>query len=398
MTLVFDESGHFHGMPGLHAFVVGVSAYPHLVQGEQVKTEANLGLKPLSSAALSAFRMFEWLRANRERTPLPLVSCHLLLAASNEELKKEPALVGLLDDPRFESFMQQAHTWREMASTHADNITLFYFAGHGAQRSRRDHVMLLHDFGEGIGGLLSKAVDTNQLINGMARTPRFPEMAQTQLYFIDACRIRPRVFQNYEEMPTGSLWDVPTLAEEDNRIIPIFYTAKPGRMSFGIRGDQTIFSKALLQCLNGGAAVRHYGDGSQPVWQISAHSLISAIGSHIDTINRAVRGNQECQADGLGRDVSLCRLDGPPLVRVLIVVDPSEALSLTKVTVIDEEDQLILDRHPLHPHPYSDRFPAGDYTLAARIVPSTPGYRDSKRLVPANPPESLWKVRVLGEL
>jgi len=397
MTLVFDESGDFKGKPGLHAFIVGVSDYPHLVQGEQAKTEANLGLRPLSSAALSAFRIFEWLKENRGRMPLPLVSCHLLLAASDQELKKEPSLVDLLDNPTFDSFMQQAHTWRNMASTHTGNMTLFYFAGHGAQRSRRDHVMLLHDFGEDVGGLLSKAVDTNQLINGMARTPKYPKMAQTQLYFIDACRIRPQAFQKYEELPTGALWDVPVLAVDDERVIPIFYTAKPGRMSFGIRGNQTIFSRALLQCLNGGAAVRQDGDGDQPSWQISAHSLINAIGSHIDAINRAVRGNQECQADGLGRDVPLCRLDGPPPVRVLLVVDPTEAHSLARVTVINEKDQTVLGPDfLLKPHPYSDRIPAGNYTLSARIEPQTPGYRDGKWLVLANPPESLWRVRVLG--
>jgi hypothetical protein len=396
MKPVFDESAALKGQAGLHAFIVGVSGYPHLVQGVQGKSERNLGLKPLSSAALTAYRVYHWLREHRAFMPIPMATCELLLAPSEAELKKEPALDGLVEIPTFENFRQAAESWRANASSHQDNIALFYFAGHGAQRSRRDHVLLLHDFGEEVGGLLSKAVDTIQLAGGMAMTPKFPQMALRQLYFIDACRVKPTVFQNYEQLPTASLWDVPTLGVDD-RQAPMFYTAVPGRMSFGIKGNQTIFSQALLQCLCGGAARRSLDESGKAVWRVSLRSIADALGFHIDVINRAVKGKQKCLVDGheLGRDILLCNLEDPPAVDVSVKILPDDAVELTKVIVLDAEDRTVWDlRVPLDPHPYSDRIPGGNYQLTATIVAATPEYRDRKFFVSADPPAAEWPISV----
>jgi hypothetical protein len=78
----------------LHAVLIGVSAYPHLPNGGGAPAPKSFGLKQLSSSALSAFRMHEWLTGAATKLPLPLGSVELLVSPSAGELAAEPRLAG----------------------------------------------------------------------------------------------------------------------------------------------------------------------------------------------------------------------------------------------------------------------------------------------------------------
>ena len=54
-------------------------------------------------------------------------------------------------------------------------MTIFYFAGHGVQRTQRDAVLLLDDFGAPGGESLANTVDANHLFDGMVPPPNFAE-------------------------------------------------------------------------------------------------------------------------------------------------------------------------------------------------------------------------------
>jgi hypothetical protein len=133
-----------------------------------------------------------------------------------------------------------AGAWRDDASANRENVTLFYFAGHGVHRNVGDSVMLLPGFGDGVGGALTDAIDTANIAADIAPTATRPSIAQTQFYFVDACRLLPEKFTRFERMSTTAVFDVELNARDDRRA-PIFYAAIPGSLANGLRGEQTLF-------------------------------------------------------------------------------------------------------------------------------------------------------------
>ena len=134
-NLVFNDIGEHAGKPGLHAFLVGVSHYPSLPDAGDELTPHHqnyaLGLSRLTSAASSAFHIYKWLIEYKECLAVPLVTCRLLIAPSQEELESVPEIASFDSSVDLTSFLTTAASWREDSSSHRDNVTLFYFAGHG---------------------------------------------------------------------------------------------------------------------------------------------------------------------------------------------------------------------------------------------------------------------------
>src|SRR5271166_2447434 len=89
---VVDRRASLAGTAAMHAFIVGVSAYPELPPGGQPQTEHSHGLEQLSSTALAAYRVYEWLVDPGTKLPVPLATVRLLLCPSAEEIAAEPKL------------------------------------------------------------------------------------------------------------------------------------------------------------------------------------------------------------------------------------------------------------------------------------------------------------------
>ena len=172
--LVFVNNELQEGGKGLHALIVGVSHYPHLPDGGGTPAEKSYGMGQLSSTSLTAYKMYRWLLENKDLLPVPLATIRLLLSPSEGELKIEPSIQELLQSNKAklstkDNFVLEAKAWRSDARTSEDNVTFFYFAGHGVQRKKDDAVMLLRDFGyPAIGGSLANAAAMENLFYGMA--------------------------------------------------------------------------------------------------------------------------------------------------------------------------------------------------------------------------------------
>lgn len=401
-TLIFDRRNNMQGQPGLHALVVGVSAYPHLLEGSGRLARDHFGLQQLSSAALTAYKIYCWLLKRQNDLSMPLATCRLLLSPSPAEVEVEPELRGLVDHCTLANFLTAAKEWRTDASSHKENITFFYFAGHGLERKTGDQVLLMEDFSDGIGGTLRNAVESSNLSNGMAPFSTQRNISRTQLYFVDACRVHPKVFEKYEWMSTSIVWDVESSVFDD-RQAPIFYAAVPGSKAFGLKGDQTIFSKALLQCLDSDAVDLKSEDGEEQ-WCVSIHSLNTALGNSIRELNQTIGAEQNFITNGLRTDVIIRRLDQPPLINFVLEVEPRDALQVTKVEIKDMDGDLLNDATgnpielsvPLSPHPYECTLPGGYYRISAKIVPSDQrfiNYR-SKNPFKLTPTNSKCRVKV----
>ena len=57
-SLVFNDLS-LKGQPGFHALIAGVSAYPHLIDGNGAPAPDNFGLQQLPSTASSAYKIYE---------------------------------------------------------------------------------------------------------------------------------------------------------------------------------------------------------------------------------------------------------------------------------------------------------------------------------------------------
>jgi hypothetical protein len=382
---IFDQRQSLHNQPGVHALIVGVSDYPHLAGPNEPTSEQGFRMSKLSSTSLTAFRIYQWLLNNRAKLPVPLKTCRLLLSPSDAERAAEPQLAALVPPNQqhvpfstLDNFLAAAAAWRADAKDNPANMTLFYFAGHGIERNKGDSILLLEGFGDGIGGALRHGVEVENIVNGMAPAPNQQSIANTQLYFIDACRNLPKAITNYEQQHPTQVFTV-QLAGEDRRIAPIFYAAAPGTQAQAVPVDQTLFSKALLNCLDGDAGDIQNFDG-QDRWHVSVHRLATALKTKIDDWNATLGANQYFVTGGQAEDSLICYLDGPPSVEVILHVDPGEALEHTHVEVYDEQDTLLTDvPMPLNRNPFRIRCPAGFYAFKASIKPPNPLYTDLPR-------------------
>ena len=372
MSAAFFERPGWQGEPGLHALVVGISAYPNLPVSSDLLKPEHFDMIQLASPALTAFRIATLLKDRGPQLGVPLATCRLLLAPSEAELAVEPALGGFAV-PDWINFSAEAKAWREAAIADPHGMTLFYFAGHGLQRIKRDHVLVLSNFNDSVGGsLASKGVNVDHLFDGMAASEGQESIARTQWYFFDTCRIQPEVFKQHEIMGVGSFWDIKTVPAKEERLLPSFFASKPGGLAFAKPGRETLFGGALLKCLEGGAGVpANETDLEGPDWVVSLASLPKALKRHIDLANRDEEGAQEMLAQNLDGDFVLLRLEGPPDVAVSLAIDPEPAAAVARVSVVDADNSL-RDFIPFDPNPFQTKLPAGVLRIRVIVEPAEP--------------------------
>ena len=86
MNPLFDARDEIGTAPALHAFIIGVSDYANLSGKGDPLRERHWGMKKLESAALSAYRVHEWLLSRRNKLAAPLATSRVLLSPSGLEL------------------------------------------------------------------------------------------------------------------------------------------------------------------------------------------------------------------------------------------------------------------------------------------------------------------------
>jgi Caspase domain len=393
MTLVVDRRDMLGKQPGLHALVVGISNYPHLPGGDWQTAPESFGLAQLTMAARTAHLIYRWLAESYNNPVAPLATCRLLLSPSPTEIEKEPELADLTLPPTLDNFLRAAAEWRRDASSDARDVSLLYLVGHSFERGSADQILLLEDFGNSIGATLRNSVSISSIFNGMLPSSTRDQIARTQLYFVDTARSRPP--RRLEELGwTSTLVFDAELSGIDDRNAPIFYATAPGRLAYGFPADQTLFSKALMRCLNGAAGRLQPPDK----WCVTTISLIDALPTVTQDLIQS--GNypaldQKVVVGGSIRDAVVHYLDSPPQVEVVIEVTPAAVAPLTRLRITDAEGMLLLDLTP-QSGPFELILKAGLYVLQVE-VPKGQDRHQELRYIVANPPRVHITIPVHAE-
>lgn len=241
------------GTPGLFAVVIGVSSYEHLAGGKTPAPQT-YDLEQLSVSALTAYRIFEWLRDNYALTGCPLAQVWLLLAPTKAELDFEPRLADHTLAPTIDHCEQAIGQWHAamkalpLAAAECSR-SFFFFSGHGLEVHQDRQILLPTDYLSPPAHNVNNALSTMNLVHGLAslNVPR-------QFFFLDACRNDNQKLR--EKRIEGRM-----VLNEDTSgfvnadvIAPILYATASGQQAFQQPEPQSglsLYGTALIDGLSG---------------------------------------------------------------------------------------------------------------------------------------------------
>jgi len=238
-ALVFDNYGSKGSEPGIHALVVGVSAYDPLLSPSGV----NRGVfQSIPGAAAGAAGFANWLIKDFHHPgKLPVRTVRVLLSPTEPE---EESILPLRSWAQVSEgiLKSELKAWRDDCNRNSENVAVLYASGHGAAiTASAAHVFLpeVNTSGDRYGSSLNLAV-VQEAMAGCA--------AASNIYVIDTCASREK--QLHVPPGKGIGLDIdPELGEPRERVL-VISSARFGMKAWTL-GDSrnTVFSAALLSLL-----------------------------------------------------------------------------------------------------------------------------------------------------
>lgn len=397
-VLVFDDRPPPGQAPtaGFHALIVGVSAYSHLPGGGAAppagSATAALGLTQLQAPALTAHRIFRWLHDHRAELPVPLHTVRLLLAPSAAELAAEPAIAqepaGV---PTYAGFQAALNEWRTDVARFAKSMALLFYSGHGLGGTGEDALMLASDFGDPQAALLDRAISITDVEQGMAppRPGGRRTIGRKQVYLIDACRNRPPGL-TVDSAAVPTVWTEQVRTDVDDRELAILLATINSKQAYvGKDGEATVFGQAVLDCLQGAAALAHEQDGTVR-WSVVTTNIGTVLPELMEERTKALRVTQAFRAGRQLHPVRLVTFAQTPLVSVTFPTVGATAPANLQLDL--HVDLTVHTISPLELPAREHRLPMGHYNVIARAVAEPPAgtlalkaiLRPPRREIPVN--------------
>jgi hypothetical protein len=336
---------------GLHALIIGVGDYPHLVGGRGVRFAGHEGMGQLTSAPASARAFANWLLSDEgyHHPEVPLASVRLLLSeagyfGAKQSTFKHPQTGARSKVPpaTFAEVEEAVEGWGAALNQSEDHRSLFFFSGHGVTAGI-EQWLLLSDYGAPILNPSKPAIRFNAFHAGMGSIA-----AREQLYFIDACRtISEEAAATLAMGGSALVTPNPRARFSRPRQPPIFNATLQGQEAFGPKGKASFFTQALLDAMLGGGSDDSDADGR---WKVETNNL-----------NRVVQWlvGRTASREGLsqapinsGLEMSslyFSYLRAPPLTPVGLACDPEEASKQAVFAAGDRVKWRSKDRDPLLP-------------------------------------------------
>jgi hypothetical protein len=332
MSLVFDRREQLGERPGTHALVCGVGRYPFAEASQPERTLGVTADEPI--AVETAKRVHRWLVEHADQLAAPLATCRLLLSGDGDGDERQRATL--------EGFLRAASAWRDDASSDRRGMTFCYLVAQGVAREQSDEVLLLEDFGDRVGGLLRNAIDVASLTRGMAPTRWAPDIARTQLFFVDLVGLQPSGVRLLGSQAT-SVFDAPLGEVRDDRVAMTFHGPPPVPPITSLL-ETTPFSGAVLACLEGRAA-EYLPDGQ---WAVTTTGLARVLEDVLREQYAGYDGWQDVRVTGLTSTAVVARPSAPPTVPVQVSLAGVDVADATLVVRDGELAEVRIQAIPQH--------------------------------------------------
>jgi hypothetical protein len=214
-------------------------------------------------------------------------------------------------------------------------------------------VILLEDFAA------EPLVFQNSLNVGSVQRAMSGVLAHAQFYFVDACQspTRLRIYQG-----EGRLLDDPRALDRRDSA-PIYYGAAPGQEAYAQTEYGSIFSQALISCLDSRGA-----DFVRGQWQVSALSLHERLLQAIEEAARTIEVVQSARVGGMIGHGTLHVLTRPPMVPIRFLLQPKQVVGSVHGALLNSRMMPLLDPITFEPNPFEDERPTGIYGLRLQAV------------------------------
>jgi hypothetical protein len=361
-----DNEGQVVKARKLHALVIGVGVYDHLGLGVAKPATVVSGLAPLSTTPLSAARIARWLESEYINPACPLGSIELLLSDPAPALPRADGKTVDIERATMQNITDAFGRWYDRCKADHDNIAFFYFAGHGLS-AVIGQFLLPGDFGNpDLPDDWANCIDFNGLQIGMRKC-----VAQTQLFFVDACRDY-NMNALLQTNPHGKAL-VSSSVQDQVLVSAAYLAASAGRHAYGKAGEETFFCKALIACLNGVAARK---PGLE--WRVDSASLSSALPAAMAAMAAAENLPLDCE----------CRVQRPAPIHfpnsgaVLVQVNCSPDAVKPESTITVTQGATTLTSPAGESRPWLGKIVAGSATVEVRFSHFPPEVRQIQAAPP----------------
>jgi len=362
MSLVWpaSEAAIVTNQPRLHAFVVGVADYPHLNGGAGPLALDPLGLSQISTPRHTAPAIAGWLLGAYNNPACPLGSVELLVSPA-AQLTLPKAGTRPVESATKARVKASFNRWQARCTTRSDNIAFFYFCGHGLEKSAQ--FLLPDDFGDpATPNRWENCIDFDGMRTGMRSCA-----ADTQLFFVDACRETP--FGVLAQLNvTGDPLITATVTDSVN-CSAAYYATTQTRQAYGPDNGVTYFAQAVLSCLNGVAGLNKQGR-----WIVDTFSLGGAIGQVMTQLARRYRLPLTCNPNVSGMGV----IHEAASPRVFAAVGCTSDAANNAAEIVLSKGPVVIRSAPGQVKPIVQEVDAGNWSIDVRF----PGGQ-----FPAQPPQ-----------
>lgn len=316
MTLVFEAEKPAGAKGQTHVFIVGVSAYPWLVDGAHARgPEVTDSMGQLHSPALSARAVAEWCVRQFRNLERPLGSVDLLLSDSvSQNYQDADGAVHAIEPADIDNVRDAALRWKARGDLNPEDMLVFFFSGHGIAAGTRN-ALLTRDYGRINGRPLLGAISLLDMIEGMKSCK-----ALRQIYFIDACRVASDILLLHST-ECGDVLVPASLPLTRGICQSVYFATLAEKAAYGRLGKVTLFTNALLRALVGPAANNAEGD-----WRINTSRLQEALNHFSTTLADPQFGSAQMPNCGNHTTFDFHFLDGKPEVPVYVQPDWHQGL------------------------------------------------------------------------
>lgn len=349
MTLILNKNLK---APSIHAFIIGIGAYPHLAEGVDPKAQILNGvnnLKQLTSPPLSAVNFYNVLNDlnNSKNLSLPLGSVEFFASEIPGSNSIPEALKS--DEPNRSNISLAFDEWVNRCKSNIDNMAIFYFCGHGLEDG--DHYLLTSDFGQRPNAPFDGSFNVDLTIMAFNQLK-----VNKQLFLVDACRsILPGMLKAPQ---SGLALLSPDKIMKNSSFIATFKGAAANENGFSVPNQVSFFTKAIINGLNGAVSKL-----KNSYWEVSSTDLYLNL-EKLMNLEKVGEGDMLRSSKSCDESFVLTRWNAPTERTVILNCSPDEALP---VATLHCEEIDGVNKHKRNPS--TDRWnfktPAGFYRINA---------------------------------